>query len=147
MEKGRVFTGARARFKLNGVNVGYARNVNMSEEIEYQPVEVIDNIRVAEHVAIAYRVTMSCSRFRIVKDSLKAQSWFPKTGKNSEEHLKNILSSGDMSATLEDSKSGAILATVTEVRVASHNWAVDARGIVGEDVQFVAIAIQDESEV
>jgi len=33
-----------------------------------------------------------------------------------------------------------------QVKIASHNWAVDARGIVGEDCTFVAIRLKDESE-
>lgn len=38
MQKGRILTGARARFLLNGQKVGYARNVNATEEIRYDPV-------------------------------------------------------------------------------------------------------------
>lgn len=39
-EKGRVFTGARARFIYNGRKVGYATNVAGSEEIQWDPVSV-----------------------------------------------------------------------------------------------------------
>lgn len=145
MEKGRIFTGARARFSVNGVKVGYARNVNVSEEIEYQPVEVLDNIEVEEYVPVAYRVTFTCSMFRIIGETLKSQGWFPATGTNTEEHLSNILLTGEMSAQVEDTKSGKVFATLEQVKIQSHNWTIDARGIVGEDVTFNAIRVKDET--
>lgn len=147
MEKGRVLTGARARFSINGVKVGYARNVTLGEEIEWQPLECLDNVEVEEHVPIAYRVSFSASKFRIVGETLKSLGYFPKVGANTDEHLQNILTAGDLTATLEDSKTGKLISTVEQVKIASHNWTTDARGIVGEDVTFVAIRVKDESEV
>lgn len=145
-EKGRLFTGARARFLINGVKVGYARNVNVSEEIQYDPIEVLDNIEVEEYAPIAYRVTFTASMFRIIGETLKSQGWFPPNGANTGEHLENILVTGDLTATVEDSKTGKIFATLEQVKIQSHNWTVDARGVVGEDVTFNAIRARDESE-
>lgn len=146
-EKGNLFTGARARFSLDGVKVGFARNVTVREEIQLDPVEVLDNIEVEEYVPVAYRVTFSASIFRIIGETLKSRGWFPKTGANVEEHLTNILNSGELTATIEDTRSGSIFATLEQVRLQSHNWTIDARGVVGEDVEFVAIRLKDESEV
>ena len=147
MQKGRILTGARMRFLINGAKVGYARNVNISEELRYDPVEVLDNIEVEEYVPIGYSVRLRASQFRIVGETLKSLGYFPKVGANTEEHLSNVLTSGDMTATLEDTKTGKIAATLEQVKIASHNWTVDARGIVGEDVEFVAIRNKDESEI
>jgi len=147
MEKGRIFTGARARFSLNGVKVGYARNVNISEENGYEPIEVLDNIEVEEFAPVSYRVTFTASMFRIVGETIKSNGWFPSNGKNTTEHLANILTQGDLKATIEDSKTKKIIATVEQVKIASHNWTVDARSVVGEDVTFVCIRVHDESEV
>lgn len=149
-EKGRLFTGARARFSINGIKVGYARNVSVTEEIEYFPVEVLDNIEVEEHVPVAYRVRFSASMFRIIGETLKTQGFFPEVGGNTEEHLTNILFSGDLTATIEDTKtgrSGKVFATLEQVKVASHTWTIDARGVVGEDMEFVAVRLRDESEI
>ena len=146
-EKGRLFTGARARFFLNGAKVGYARNVNVSEEIQYDPIEVLDNIEVEEFAPIAYRVTFTASMFRIVGETLKQQGWFPKTGKTTEEHLSNILTQGDLKATIEDSKTGKIVTMLEQVKIQSHNWTVDARGVVGEDATFNCVRCHDESDV
>jgi len=148
MEKGRILTGARARFSIQGVKVGYARTVTVSEEIEYQPVEVLDNIEVEEYVPVAYRVTLTCATFRILLETIKTQGWFPLVGTKTEEHLANILITGELSATLEATQrdgSSKIIATFEQVKVQSHNWTIDARGIVGEDVTFNAIRVKDES--
>lgn len=146
-EKGRLFTGARARFSINGVKVGYARNVAVTEEIQYDPVEILDNIEVEEYVPVAYRVTFTASQFRIIGETVKSLGYFPNVGSNTEEHLENILVSGDLTATVEDTNTGKIFATLEQVKVASHNWTIDARGVVGEDLTFVAIRVKDESEV
>lgn len=146
-EKGRLFTGARARFSINGVKVGYARNVAVTEEIQYDPVEILDNIEVEEYVPVAYRVTFTASQFRIIGETVKSLGYFPNTGQNVEDHLENILISGDLTATVEDTKTGKLFATLEQVKVASHNWTIDARGVVGEDLTFVAIRVKDESEV
>ena len=146
-EKGRIFTGARARFSINGVKVGYARNVNINETIQYDAVEVLDNIEVEEFAPTAYRVNMTASMFKIIGETVKSLGWFPQTGTNSSEHLENILTTGDLTATIEDSKTGKIVATVQQVKVEGHNYSVDSRGIVGNDVTFNAVRVLDESEV
>ena len=147
MEKGRIFTGARARFSLNGVRVGYARNVSVSEEISYEPIEVLDNIEVEEFAPVAYRVTFTCSMFRVIGETIKSKGWFPLTGGNTEEHLANILTQGDMTAIIEDTKTGTVFATLEQVKVQSNNWTIDARGVVGTDLTFSAIRTKDGSEV
>ncbi|UCF48577.1 MAG: hypothetical protein JSU89_15660 [Myxococcales bacterium] len=146
-EKGRIFTGARARFSIDGVKVGYARNVNVSEEITMEPIEVMDNVEVEEYVPTGYRVTFTASKFRVIGETLKTRGWFPENGANTEEHLQNILAAGEMSATIEDVKTGKLFATLEQVKIQSHNWVIDARGVVGEDVTFNAIRLKDESEV
>lgn len=141
--KGRLFTGARARFSIEGTKVGYARNVAVTEEIQYDPVEVLDNIEVEEFVPVAYRVTFTASQFRIIGETLKSLGFFPSNGGDTNEHLENILVSGDLVATIEDTATGTLFATVEQCKVASHNWTVDARGVVGEDMTFVAIRVRD----
>jgi len=146
MEKGRVFTGARARFLINNKKVGYATSVAGSEEIQYDPVEVLDNIEVEEFVPTAYRVTFTAALVRIIGETIKSQGFFPKGGTSPDDRLKNILLQGDMVGVIEDSKTGALVATVEQMKMQSRNFTVNARGIVGKDVTFVAIRMRDESE-
>jgi len=146
-EKGNVFTGARARFSINGIKVGFARNVAITESITYEPITTLDNVEVEEFVPTGYEVRFTAGKFKIVGETLKTRGWFPSLGGNTEEHLENILVTGDLTATIEDTKSGNIIATVEQVKVASHNYTIDARGVVGEDIEFVATRVRDESEV
>jgi hypothetical protein len=146
-EKGRVFTGARARFSIDGKKVGFATNCAGSEEIEYQPLEVLDNIEVEEFVPVAYRVTFTASLVRIIGETIKSEGFFPQSGSSPAEHLTNILLQGDMVATIEDSKTGSIMMTLEQMKTQSRNWTINARGIVGKDVTFVSVRMKDESEV
>lgn len=145
-EKGRYITGARARLKIQGVAVGWAQGVTLSEAIEYQPAEVMGTIEVDEHVPVRYAVEFSARLFRIYGETLKSKGWFPKAGATAEEHLSNILTTGEMSASVEDTKTGKTLCAVQGVKIESHNWAFDRGTITGEDCTFVAIRVLDESE-
>lgn len=146
-EKGRYITGARARFSLNGVKIGWAQGVTLSETVEYQPAEVLDMVEIDEHVPIRYTVEFTARLFRLYGETLKSHGFFPQAGANSDEHLRNVLLVGEMVATVEDTKTGKTICTVERVKVQSHNWTIDRGTITGEDVTFVAIRIKDESEV
>jgi hypothetical protein len=146
-QKGQILTGARARLSINGVRVGYATNVTVSESIEYEEITEIDNIEINEFAPIGYRVTLTASMFRIVGETLKSHGWFPTNGADSAEHLENILINGDLTATVEDSKTGKSFATLENLKIREHSWSIDARGLVGENSTFLCKKVADESEV
>jgi hypothetical protein len=135
-----VFSGPRARFKLEGKTIGYAGGVSGEESIDYEPVDVIDLLEVKEHVPVAYRATLNAQVFRIIGNSLKAQGIFPTPSK--------IINSSSMTAAIEDAEiTGNTIALFTGVRTAGHTFDITARGLVSENVTFVAIRVADESEV
>jgi len=141
-ERGLVLTGARAKFSLNGVKLMYALNVTYGEEIQHDPIEPLDQIDVAEHVPIAYRVNLSAQMVRVITESLKLHrglSVFPT--------LENILTSEEMTGVVEDRVTGRPVATIQRVKATRYNANVGARAIVLTDVDFVAVRIRDESEV
>ena len=146
-QKGKVYTGARALFSIKGNVVGYAKSVSLGEGITFHPLKVLGNIEVEEHVPVSYEVTFSASMFRMVGSSLKSLGLFPSVGGNVGEHLENILNSGEMVATLEDKKTRTLIAVVEQVKIASHNYTVEAETVVGTDVEFVAVRTRDESEL
>lgn len=146
-EKGRVFTGARARLLINGVKVGYARNCSGGETISYERIKVLDNIQTQEHVPVDYDVRFSAGMVRIIGETIKSLGYFPSLGSNPADHLKNVLTNGVLTVTIEDASTGAIYMTLEQARVTSSNWSIDAVGVVGQDMEFVAIRSRDESEV
>lgn len=140
--RGLVLSGARARLMIEGVPVMYATNVSYGEEVQYDPVEVLDQLEVAEHVPVAYRVTFGSQHVRVITNSIKLRDGvriFPR--------LEDILTSGELTATVEDRVTGTIVSNIERVRAASYNINIGAKGIVLTDVQFVAIRIRDESEL
>jgi len=140
--RGLVLTGARARLSIEGTKVMYATNVSYSEEVALDPVEVLDQLEVAEFVPTAYRVTFSAQMVRVVTNAIKLRDGvriFPR--------LEDILTSGEMTATVEDKLQNVVVANIERVRAARYSVNIGARGMVLSDVEFVAVRIRDESEL
>lgn len=140
--RGLVLSGARARLNLDGIKVALALNVSYSEEIQHDPIEPLDQFSVAEHVPVGYRVTFNAQMVRIVQNTIKNRDGvviFPT--------LENILTRGEMDATVEDGPTGAVIANIEGVKATRYNNNIGARGIVMKDVEFVAIRIRNESEI
>ena len=141
-ELGRVLSGARARLLIDGVPVLYCTNVNYSEEVQYDPVEVLDELAVAEFVAVAYRVTFSAQWVRVVTNTIKNRDGiriFPR--------LTDIIQAPDLTGSVEDNVTGEVLASIQRVKASRYTVNIGARGIVLTDTEFVAVRIQDESEI
>lgn len=138
---GKVFTGARCRLLIEGVQVAYATGVNYGESIQMEPVEVLDQLDVAEYVPVAYRVSFSASWVRIALDPIKKRGGiklFPK--------LSEILTAPELTAAIEDSVTGSTLATVHRVKASDYTANVGTKSIVLTDAQFTAIRITDEND-
>lgn len=154
MSKGNVFTGARARLLIKGEKVGYARNISWTEEIQQDPIEVLDNIEVEEFVPTAYRVTLNAGFVRLVGTTPKSLNWYPQNGRNTDEHLSNILTAqaganiltnGGLQMQITDNQTGQVIAAFEQVSATTMNCSVDARGVVGIDMSFTAVRVRDES--
>ena len=147
-----IFTGARARFFIDGVPIGYCAGVNGEEAIDYEPVQTLDFLQVREHVPVSYRASMSAAFFRLIGSSLKEYAGKEEDAGNLEIFPKfnNILTSGAMSAAIVENKSAdgpRVIAQFQDVRAASKTFDVSSRGIVTENCSFVAINMFDESEI
>lgn len=144
---GNLITGARSRFSLTGQLFAFATGVDVQEEIQYDPVDVLGDIRVKEWVPVAYRVNnFTANRFRSTTEGLKSLALFPKAGSNSAEHLLNILNQEDTVATLEDVPTSTTYAHLEGVRIGARGISVTPRGIVGINVSFVATVMRDETD-
>lgn len=133
-----TFSGARAIFLVNGVAVGFAGGVSGEEMIDYEPVDVLNLLEVREFVPVAYRVSLNAQIFRVVGNSLKAQGILPVQS--------DIITSGDLEAAIQDSVTANTVQLFQGVRCAGHSFDITARGIVQENVPFVAIRVVDEFE-
>jgi hypothetical protein len=146
----RVLTGARALVIHNGDVIGFCSGINASEEVMYEPVDTLDSLPTREHAPVGYRVTLSAQVFRTVghsvgvsttdkPGSLKEQQLFPR--------LEQILRLDGVELMIQDRNTGKTIALFTGVKAQSYNFSITARGIVGQNLQFVAIRMLDESEI
>ena len=133
-----VITGSRMVFRINGVKVAHATTVSYNENIEYEPVDVLDNIATEEFVPTAYRVDFSVEMFRVADQSVKQLGLMPK--------LDDIFTSGDLTAEAVDRPTGKVLGLWTGVKLQSHSGSLAARAATRETLNFVAIRMKDESE-
>jgi hypothetical protein len=145
----RVFSGARASFYYNGTVVALASGCSGSEEITYEPVDVLDHLDTIEHVATGYRVSFSCQMFRSIDatgagdsadrpGSIKQQNIFPK--------FEQILTTEGVDVIIQDKITQKVIFQLSNVKAASYNFNITARGLVGTNVSFVATRARDESE-
>lgn len=134
-----TFSGARAVFMINNQPVGFAGGVSGEELVDYEPIDVLNLLEVKEHVPVAYRTSLSAQIFRVVGKSLKKAGILPT--------VENIITSDDLVAAIQDKVTNTTMSLFTGVRCSGHTWDVTARGVVSENVTFVAIRVKDEAEL
>ena len=138
MAASKTFSGARAVFLINSVPVAFAGGVSGEEMIDYEPVDVLALLEVREFVPVAYRTSLNAQVFRVVGDSLKKLQILPRQ--------EDIITSGDLSAAIQDVVTRQTICLFQGVRCSGHSWDITARGIVQENVNFVSIRVLDEYE-
>ena len=142
-----VLTAPRCRILIDSRPFARGTNVQYTAEIDYQDVEVLDNIEVEEFAPVAYRVSGTIGMVKAKGLTPKSLGLIPETGVDHEEHLENILLQAEITLVLIDKKSPpTTLTTLTGVRFGSYGWAVAARGIATENISFKAKRETDESE-
>jgi hypothetical protein len=132
------FWGARARFRYGGRYIGYCADVSGEEVVNYEEIHILNLLAVREHVPVAYIASVQASMFRILNNSHKAQGIFPT--------YDNILTSGELSAVVEDTLTGQSPYQFTGCRASSKGFDVSARGVTSERISFVALRQYDEFE-
>ena len=132
-----IMTGAKAIFRLNGVQIAYASSVTYNENIQLEEVNVLDKIETLEYAEVGYRVDMSCQTFRVAEQSVKQLGLMPRLGQ--------ILTQGVLTAEVIDRITGATLLLMEGVKLESRSTTVDARGVMTETWSFKGIKSSDEA--
>ena len=131
-----VITGARAIFTINNQKVAFASDCNYTWSHNMQPVEVLDQLEVAEHAEVGMSIDFSCTMFRVARKSAVSLGIQPK--------LSALLSQPELVVTISDKVSGDILLSVSGVKLASRSGSVNARGVWTESLNFVGRLANDE---
>ena len=147
-----IFSGARAKFFIDGKPIRFCAGVSGEEAVDYEPVETLEFLEVREHIPVSYRASLSAAFFRIIGSSLKEYIGDPVDdagGLRIFPHFTNILTTGEMQAAIQATKAEepTTIALFTGVKAASKTFDVSSRGIVTENCSFVAIKQLDESEI
>jgi len=145
----RVFAGDRAIFSYNGEIIALATGISGSEDIGQEAIEVLGRLPAVEHVPISYRCTLSCSIFRSISrrtdpktsaspGSLREQNIFPR--------LSQILIVEGVDVAVYDELSKKAIYFFEQVKAASRNFNIPARGVVLENLTFVTTRMLDEGD-
>jgi hypothetical protein len=132
-----TMTGAKAIFRLNGVQVAFASSATYNENIQLEEVNVLDKIETLEHAEVGYRVDLSCQTFRVQNQSVKQLGIMPR--------LEDILTSGAITAEVVDRVTGSVLLLMEGVKLESRQTTVDARGLMTETWNFRGTKSSDEA--
>ena len=138
-QRGAIFTGARAIFSLKGQKVGFATQVSVEEQIQHEPITVLDNVFAEEYAPVGVTVTFSAQFFRLVGASLRKFGFWPAA-----DHV-SVVTMGELDATLRDHVTQQTLANIQRCRCQSRSLEVNARGIAGTNTQWNAIKLLDET--
>jgi hypothetical protein len=130
-------TGSRAIFRLGGNKVAFASNCSYNENIQYEPVNVLDRLDVVEHAEVGYTVDLQCQNFRIPAASVKQLGIMSR--------FSQILTQGELTAEVIDKNTGEVLLLMTGVKLQARQTTVDARGVMTETWSFVGRRAEDEA--
>jgi len=139
-----ILTGGRARFFLNGVRVGWAMGVTVTEDITQEPAVVLDSLVPAEHVTTAYTVQMQAQIYKVPQKDLVASGLWPQMGRTPDELKSKLIDFPEMTAELYDTYAGVAVGKVYRIKPRTRAIAIQARGLVASNLTFVAIYFADE---
>lgn len=135
--------GSNAIFKILGpdgtpINFAYGTGVDVAEEINYEELQVLDRLAVAEFVPTTYKVRISCRMFAIFNNSLKHMTIQPL--------YNNILTAQDMTIEISNSKSidpaaSSHTITIHGVKFKSGSLTINAGTIEARNIEFVGMYV------
>jgi hypothetical protein len=135
----RVMTAARARLFMNGMRMGYAAGVTVTENIQQEPVNVLDNVRPIEFATVGYSVTLRCQLYKLPNEDIVQAGLWPKHGRDPDELKTLLLSFEDLTADLYDSYKGAFIGKCYGVKPTSRSIQFSPRGLIITDASFLAL--------
>jgi hypothetical protein len=135
-----VYTGARAIFKLAGQKVAVATGVDVSSNIAYEPIRVLDLLEVYEFAESQYNASMSCTTVKVIGSSPTQLGFFPKID------LMSILTQPELVAELYDNVTGQLVCVVEAVKPENNGFNVAAGTVVANNLTFVCKRVKDTRE-
>lgn len=133
-----IITGARAILNINGTSVGLFTTANFSVTYDVLPNFILGRMSAAEITyAGADAVSISASGFRVVNAGAYQVAGLPK--------LQELLGAGEITISLIDRQTGAVIGHVDGVKATGFSTAVTARSVSDFTVNFLGRIYSDES--
>lgn len=118
----RVFTGPKGSLKLNGQKVAFVGSITINEENTLTPIDVIDQLEVAEHAETAHIVSFSCNLFKIVENTAQALGLSP-------QDINEILAQPELTMEVYNRIDDRVEYVMTGVKWEGGSGTLDARGV------------------
>ena len=118
----KTISGAKASLRLNGVKIAFAGGVNINEENGLQPIDVLDQLEVAELAEISHVVSFSCSIFKIDGNSVSQLGIRP-------DNIDDILTQPELTMEVYDRIGDRVLYTMSGVKWSGGSGSINARGV------------------
>ncbi len=138
-QRGAIFTGARCIFSIKGQKVGFASQVTIQEQIQHEPITVLDNVFIEEAAPVGVTVSFTAQFFRLVGASLKKFGFWPAA-----DHV-SVITMGELDATVRDHVTQQTIAYLQGCRCVSRTLETNARGISGQNTEWVCRKLVDET--
>lgn len=126
----KVLTGSKAALKINGVKVAFVGSVQINEENALQPIDVLDQLEVAEHAETGHTVNFSCNLFKVDGNSLT------QLGIRAA-NIRDILTQPELTMELYNTVEDRIEYVISGVKLQSGSGQLDARGVWNGSWSFV----------
>lgn len=126
----KTLSGSRASLKLDGVKVAFVGSVNITQENTLTPIDVLDQLQVAEHAETAHIVNFTCNLFKVDENAASALGLDPA-------NLDDILSQGELTMEIYDRIGDKAVYTMSGVKFSGGSGSIDARGVWSGTWNFV----------
>jgi len=142
-------SGARAKFIVNGTEVGWATGIQGTETVDVIPIAVLGEVDVQEHEVVGRSVNFSAAFVRILDEPLTLAggetALFP-TGDDSStgaDHPVNFARDTKLQVVVFDDINENAIYTFENVKPTSRSFTVDRGGIMATNATFVATRMKD----
>jgi len=133
-----IVTGANGFLELNGQPVAFCRGINFSYSIQYEPMDVLDNIEVEEFVPVAYRVdSLSAELIDAMGETL--------IGRGIQPPQDQVATVQEYTLVLKDRPRDAAFGTLEGVRFQNRSLGFRKGQVTASNIGFVAKRFRDQS--
>lgn len=139
---GRTVTGARCKLLINGVEVGFATGISITENIAQQPIDVLGDIDSVEIEPTGRSVSMSANMVRIKSQTMQSLGIWPKVDGGTVEAVNFPAMDG---LVLDAVDADTVLYKVEGLKCQNRSLSVDSRGIMSLNVSFIGLRLFDET--